>query len=410
MTSPIENLVEKLTSPESKQRLVSFMGVMTDILNPRPIVITDDEECQMIVTQENGVPVVRMSKMFIASMGSFKLVVRGGLVRDTVYEPQEPVVENVFTPGLSDYLRLVNNNYMVFEKIGGIYNIRFRNSLLENITDTNIVNYIKRNNVEEGIYNMIIEYLKNHNIKHYTIGDVWPEQTAASNPTIVYHDRPVVTEKVVHVEKVVKTEVPVYVDKIVIKEVYKCEHTDKSIPIIKEVDAVIAKTKQITEQADEPKPKKKLIDPDEDIDDKKTSESEEEESSSSEEESSEEEEEEETEESQESVVEESSSDEEPEPPKKTAVTPVQKRREEPKKEAREDVSESVLRLKGTFLNKEKTILRTGDYVYRVNKKVNGPTALQAIGRWDKRKKERVPLLNEDKKKIKALGYEIAQTV
>jgi hypothetical protein len=51
-------------------------------------------------------------------------------------------------------------------------------------------------------------------------------------------------------------------------------------------------------------------------------------------------------------------------------------------------------------------LRSGDFVYRVNKKINGPSELIAIGRWDTKTQKRVPLQKGDDKIIKKLGHKI----
>lgn len=436
----LDKFIEQLTTPEKKQELKSFFGTIQNILKvPQPLNITENEESVMTVSQENGVPVVTLSRGFLVNLGNFKLTVRGGFTKDTVYEPTDVVLKETFTPGIEDHKRLVTNGWILFERDqNNCFHVTFTNGALIPIKDFNVLNHIKHNDLNEDLYKIVTDYLSRNNIKYYLVGEEWPEKSVEKeNVKIQYVDRPVVVEKIKIVEKqvVVKEQVPVYVEKIVINEVYKCEHSkSEPTPVPTPAPVVSAKKPELTKkdtkkvttddvvkavnvavknmpaQKSKTLPSKKIVDPDEDVDDKKK-----EESSSSSSSSSDDEEEESSTEStdndEENEDEESSSSpsssesDEPEPVK---AKPASKK--SPPKATNED--ESVRVVKGRPLNKAKTIARIGEYVYRLVKKVNGPTDLEAIGRYDKKMWEKnqttKPLTEDDEKKILKMGNKIAR--
>jgi hypothetical protein len=340
----MDTLVDQLTTPENKQRLSTFFSVVNDILKkPQQVVITDSDESKLVVSQSNGHLVFNVTKGFINALGNHTLTVCGAIDDNTVYQPPEP--EKPFVPGEQDYTRLLANGYLLFLKSDDKYVVKYTNHVLENMPDISIINYIKRNNLDENIFQMVKTSLNNNGVKYYIVGDPWPEKERVEpdGVKIVYVERPVITERIVEVQKVVLKEVPVYVDKVIIKEV------EKNQP-------VAPPTEQST-----------------------TTESEE--SDDEGEESGEEEESDESTESEESD----------EPPPAT----------------------SSLKIKGTFLNAQKTIVKSGEYVYRIVKKASGQSKLEAIGRWNPKQKAVIgatwlKLLPSDTEKIVKLGHTVAK--
>lgn len=489
-----DKLVEKLTTDETKQRLKNVYEVISDIVKtPQPVTITEDEESIMTVVQENGVPMVKMSRGFLVNLGNFKLTVRGGFTDDTVYEPEDVVLKESFTPNIEDHKRLVSNGYILIEKAdNGCYHFTWKNGVLDVIKDFNVLNHVKHNDLNEDLYKIVVDYLVRANIKHYLVGDVWPEKTCEKeNVKIQYVDRPVISEKVVYVDKIVLKETPIYVDKIVLKEVYRCEHskstdvggsteknavsksTDVETPettsstvshskpatkkvttndIVKAVNDVVGNvvkkgdvkkvtidTKPVVQfseksvnrsnaeinglsqslQTEGLKQKSKtlpakVVDPDEDVDDKKpessTTESEEEESTEMSE-SSESSETSSSGNSEGGEDEELSSSSSSSSSEKEPVVPKKQVKKSPPKRT-DDASESVRVIKGRYLNDQKSIIKSGDYVYRLIKKVEGQSDMAALGRWDekrwKKNKSTIPLTKEDEAKILKMGNKIAR--
>jgi len=342
----LETLVDQITTPENKQRLTAFFSVVNDILKkPQQVVITEDDESKLVVLQTNGSLVFNVTSGFVKALGNHTLTVCGAINDNTVYQPPEP--EKPFVPGEQDYTRLLANGYILFLKSDEKYIAKYSNSALEQISDISIINYIKRNNLDETIFQMVKASLS----KFHVVGDPWPEKERVSpdGVKIVYVDRPIITEKIVEVQKVVLKEVPIYVDKVVIKEVF----VDKKESPKEEEQSTKSQDEDESESDEE----------DEDQDDESSESSEQEESEES---------------------------EEPEP--------------EPTKS---------LKIKGKYLNAQKTIAKSGDYVYRIVKKSSGQSQLAALGRWDP---EIQPvngakwpkLLSSDIKKITELGHTIAK--
>lgn len=442
-----EKLAEELTSDKNKQRLGSFLGVIHDIIKtPLSVTITEEEESVMTVVQENGVPMVKMSRGFLVNLGDFKLTVRGGFTNDTVYEPEDVVLKESFTPSVEDHKRLVANGWILIEKTdAGVYHFTFKNGAIDAVKDFNVLNHIKHNDLNEDLYKMVADYFVRCNIKYHLVGDVWPEKTCEKeNVKIQYVDRPVISEKVVYVDKIVFKETPVYVDKVVVKEIYKCEHdvgggsdvanssvvstakpaTKKvtTADVVKAVNHVVGN--MVSQKKDGDKKKvtidtkqtsktlpAKVFDPDEDVDDKKpaestTTESEESETSSSSESSESSETSQSDSGNSEGGEDEESSEKEPVVQKKQAKKSPPKRNDE--------ASESTRKVPGRWLNDQKTIIKSGDYVYRLDKKI-GETQLVALGKWNKKMwedqknpRQTLPLTKEDEAKIEKMGHRIGR--
>lgn len=401
--------VEQVLTPENKQRLATFFGVIRDMVRgPQQFTIVDDETSNLTITQQNGVPTVVMTKGFLASLGSHRLVVGGNFTADRVY-PSEQMATGASNPSDDDFGRLIKAGYILFTpNSDGSYQLRYNNSVLEAVGDINMINYIKKNNLDAGIFQMVTEFLADKHVKFHIVGQPWP---AGDQNVALGGEGPVrIVEKVVEVVRHIKTEVPFYVDRIVTKEVYKCEHTAQGQAHTKENQV---KTQSKT---------KTIPDPDDDVDDKvKESESSKTSTASSSSSSTEEQTNDGTESSEETSS--SSSEEEKAPtpkkksPPKPAVSkptvtkpPVSKSTaSESTKETKETKNDkNTLKIKGQYLNKQKTIVQSGDFVYRVIKKVDGPSQLEAICRWDKKTETQVPFRKGDEARIKELGYKIAK--
>jgi hypothetical protein len=214
----------------------------------------------------------------------------------------------------------------------------------------------------------------------------------------------VVTEKLVETQKLVIKEVPVEVERIVkvpyevIKEVYICTHT--AGPISTNPDDTDKKAVN--------KPTTKYVDPDEDVDDKKP------------------------------VAKQPAVAKQPKPvapakvqPKKKAPTPSassdeqESSQQDSQDDASQDKTDNIsetesspkstppkkVQIKGTWLNDDKTVLKSGEYVFRVSRGGEAGSRFEAIGRFNPSSKtKRDPLQTQDVKKIKALGkqYSIAR--
>jgi hypothetical protein len=377
----------------------------------------------------------------LVNLGDFKLTVRGGFTNDTVYEPEDAVLKESFTPSIEDHKRLVANGWILIERTdAGVYHFTFKNGAIDAVKDFNVLNHIKHNDLNEDLYKMVADYFVRCNIKYHLVGDVWPEKTCEKeNVKIQYVDRPVISEKVVYVDKIVLKETPVYVDKVVIREVFKCEHsvsTDETQPVVstakpatkkvttadvvKAVNHVVGNMVSQKKEGDKKKVTidtkqtsktlpAKIVDPDEDVDDKKpaestTTESEESETSSSSESS-------ESSDSSQSDSGNSEGGEDEESSEKEPVVQKKQVKKSPPKR-NDEASESVRVIKGRFLNDQKSIIKSGEYVYRLIKKVEGQSDMAALGRWDEKKwnknKSTIPLTKEDEAKILKMGNKIAR--
>lgn len=396
------SLREVFSHPENTQKLAEFFDGLVK-KDPPLVQVTDGTESICTITQTDGVPKIVMSKAFITSLANYKLVVKGGFTQDRIYDD----AKTPFVPGPEDYAKLVVNGFVVFEnKSENLYNCKYHRNTIQGL-DINIVNTLKRNNLDQVTYQATRNYLIENGVLNYLIGEPWPEVSKQpdeiSSPVIA--TKYVVTEKIVYVDRAVVTEKPVYVEKIVINE--------KAVPIEKIVyketpivgpDGPIFVQPPVAKAAPSGPikrgvPVKKIVDPDEDVDDKVLEKKKVVEEQS--EESSDEEEEEETSEVVEEEEESSSSSvAEKTPPKK-------------KSKRAEEASEAPLKVKGTWLNPpNNTVLKSGQYVYRVIKKAEGPSEMHAIGKWNKDKwaksKSTDPLTRTDMKEIKALGHLVAE--
>jgi hypothetical protein len=355
----IESLVEHLSTSENKQRLVSFFGIINDIVKkPQQVNIEENDDSSLVVFQKNGALYFNVTSGFIKALGKNTLSVYGEINGNVVYQPKVP---EIFNPTQSDYDRL-QKTFILFKRHDEGWHATFNDEIIAQIQDINTVNMIKRNNMSDDTFQMVQNKLCEFQVNYHIIDvNPWPEtETIVDNVKTVYIDRPVITEKIVEVQKVVIKEVPIYVDKVAIKEVPV--YVDKvpaavQLPMSEVLDVESDKE----EESQESSPSE-------------TSESSEETSESSEE-----------------------SSESKEPQSKA-----------------DDASESQpIKIKGIFLNTAHTIIKSGEYVYRIIKKVNGPTKLEAIGRWDVKQKAKVgatwlKLLPSDTKKITSLGHTVAK--
>ena len=214
----IESLVEQLTTDENKQRLVSFFGVVNDILKkPQQVNIEENDDSSLVVFQKNGQLFFNVTSGFIKALGKNTLSVYGEIDGNVVYRPKK--APEKFEPTQRDRDRLLKT-YIVFEPNADGVVASFNDEIITQIPDINIVNMIKRNNLVDESFQMVKNKLNEFGVKYYVVGDVWPETSSVvDNIKTVYVDRPVITEKIVEVQKIVLKEVPVYVDKIVFRDV-----------------------------------------------------------------------------------------------------------------------------------------------------------------------------------------------
>ena len=427
-------LMEQLLLPENTKRIGEVFTSIATVLGKQAVTVVDDDMPFITVTVRDNTPIVTMSRTFIAGIGTHKLVVTGKFSEDRIYDEEEPapIETTIDLPAKAvaptDIQQLIDDGYIVFtKKETAGYTVTCKPNILDTL-DGPIVNLVKRGTVDEQIYKHLCSSLGQ---KHYLIGDPWPEpvvytvtdgegshnegnQTsdcpggicqmparlqANNNPSVStgpHHQqiqvvtKYVITEKLVHVDKLVIKEVPVEVERIVkvpyevIKEVYICKHT--AGPISTNVDDTSKPTT---------KPVKCAVvdDPDEDVDDKK--------------------------------------------PVKSTSKPVAKpqpKKREPTPSASSDEQESSqdesqhsdktdnissskstppkkVQIKGTWLDDNKTVLKSGEYVFRVSRGGESGSKFEAIGRFNPSSKtKRDPLQPQDVKKIKALGkqYSIAR--
>lgn len=384
MSELLDTLADKISKPENKAKLTNFLGVVKDVVSSGAKVTVLETGNRFLLSQKEGVVQVTVSKDFLTNMGDFELGVEGStpFSSNVHFNMSEPVVP----PPVAN--KQADKSGVEFVKTGELYKANVGNGFLEALDDIRMVNLLKRPGIPLPGFNMVKKYLQGLGFTVYVAGEapVESEPVESAPGTTVVQATPT-TEPVLG-ERIVFKEVPVYVDKIVIKEVpvEVQKVVVKEVPVYIEVKQEKEVEKKHVQFVDvKPKKKKKgpieePVEESEEVEESSPEESEEVEDSSPNETEESESGSEETEESEE----ESEFDEETE--------------EEPPKK---------VKLKGKWLNPNKTILKSGDFVYRVDKKIDGPTELFAIGRWDKDKQKRVKLRKGDAKIIKKLGNKVA---
>ena len=430
--------VEKLFTAENTKKIGELFTTFASAFGKQPVTMTDEEEPTFSMELHDGTPVITMSAGFIKGMGNHKLLVTGPFTNDRIYDGVSEIINPVaFTPSETDYKRLLEQGYVLFTKNDGGYTVQAQPETLSRF-DTQISNLLKKGNIQVEHYNNLKNYFAQNNIQHHLIGNAWPETVSrpiesacnsstcnASQPLVV--TKYVVTEKIVEVQKVVLQEVPVYVKEVVkvpeyiTKEVHVCDHTAGPITVS---DTKEVKMKKVDEDADVddklserpcshnnivtsndgnhniacgtckmvfrlngvdtdnarlirgrmPQLKKLAAEEEEDIPVKKVSLKDASESSESVEE---------TEES-----------------------------EEPSEESSAKETSQPIKLKGKFLNAAKTVLKSGEYVYRIVEKVgdNGKQRIfEVIGRYNPEKNDhKDPLTKKDVAKLVKMGHKIAK--
>jgi len=348
MTELLDTLASKIIQPENKAKLANFLGVVKDITSSTAKVTVLETGNRFILSQKDGVVHVTVSNDFLDNMGNFELGVEGS----TPFESNVHFNMSSVTPPSEKEAKKLG---VEFVRTDDTYKANIGNGFLECLDDIRMVNMLKRPALPLPGFNIVKKYLNSQGFQVYVAGE--EEEEDGEPGTVVVQAAPT-TEPALG-EKIVIKEVPIYVEKIVIREV----PVEVQKIVIKEVPAYVEIEKNVEQEEESEKPASGRGPIQE------------------EEEEEEDEDFEETEEDEE--FEETEEDEEEEDP------PARK-------------------LKGRWLNPQKTILKSGDYVYRVNKKIDGPTELLAVGRWDKDKQKRVPLGKGDSKIIKKLGNKIAK--
>ena len=364
MSELLETLTEKISAPEYKGKLTNFLSVVRDVVSSQAKVTLLDTGNRFILSQKDGVIQVTVSKDFVANMGDFELCVDGST------EFTSNVHLNMSAPvQAAEEIKQPEPTRIEFVKNGEMYKSNISNAVLDCFEDVRMVNLLKRQGLPLAGFNTVRKFLGSKGFAVYVAGE---EEEERSKPveepgtTVVQVSA---TESTVG-ERIVFKEVPVYVDRIVLKEV----------PV--EVQKVVIKEVPVYIEAPQ-----KVVEPPQEI-----------------------------------IVQTKGPIEDPSPEPTPTPTPEESEDEfeesEPTTEESSEVpsessepaeaSHTQRKLKGRWLNVHKTILKSGDYVYRVNKKIDGPTELFAIGRWDKDKQKQVALKKSDHKIIKKLGNKIAK--
>lgn len=371
MSNLLEALADKITLPENKLKLTNFLGIVEDVVSSKAKVAILDTGNRFLLSQKDGIVNVTVSRDFLGNMGNFELGVHGS----TPFASN--VHFNMSTPLASSKKPVKNESAatVTFTKLGELYKANVGNGFLECIDNIRMVNMLKRPNLPLAGFNMVKKYLESQgfNVKidgEEDIEDI--EEDVDEEPgTVVVNTAP--TSEPSLGEKIVIKEVPVYVDKIVIKEV----PVEVQKIVIKEVPVYIEVEKGDQRVDVEVKSNNGPIqEPDESDAD------------------------------QEEIV--STSQSEHEDDQEEIMSSSNEQEEESSEEVAPASPVSSRKLKGRWINEQKTILKSGEFVYRVDKKIDGPTVLYALGRWDKDKQKRVPLRKGDAKLIKRLGNKIAK--
>jgi hypothetical protein len=351
MSDFLDKLAEKLVTPENTRKLSTFFNVLQNIVDePRH----SDESSKFSLVKGNKVWIssqgIFIGEDFMQFLGDNQLTIEATTKVESdmnVSLSQAPVQE-------------ATGQIIEFVRDGDSYSPKVGSSFLECIEDIHIVNLLKRPKLETNMFKYVQEYFKNKGFQVVIVGETTPLKTVFATSAVPVASAPVSQP----VERIVIQEVPVFVNKIVKEEVVV--YVDK---IVKEQVAVYV-NRPIEKQE---KPETKPLDKQAPLHEETTSSADDAVGTDSQE----------------------SSEEEPEESEEPSESP-----------QASEAEQSVRKLKGKFLNPEKTLLRSGDFVYRVNKKINGPSELIAIGRWDTKTQKRVPLQKGDDKIIKKLGHKI----
>jgi hypothetical protein len=378
MSNLLDTLADKISTPENKTKLGNFLSVVRDVVSADAKVTVLDTGNRFLLSQKDGTVHVTVSKDFLTNMGDFELGVQGstpftGNVHFNMNTPISPVKKAE---------KKDDKTTIEFTKSGVVYRANVGNTFLDSLDDVRMVNMMKR---QPGLplpaFNVVKKYLEGKGFRVFVTGEeveeeVKEDEEVHSDPgTTVIQSTP--TSEPAIGERVVIKEVPVYVDKIVIKEV----PVEVQKVVIKEVPVYIEAEKSVDKDVQSFEVETKVSGPIDDEEEQAESDEEQEESEVDEEESR-----------VESSSEQEEEEEQEEYPAEESVT----------------ASENPRKLKGRWLNPQKTILKSGEFVYRVDKKIDGPTVLYALGRWDKDKQKRVALKKGDEKIIKKLGNKIAK--
>lgn len=385
MSDLFDKLAEKLVTPENTRKLSAFFSVLQSIVE------RDQEQREQGSRQDETEwprrTLVEGNKISISTQGIFigEDIFNNFLGDNEItIEVTSPVKGNMYV-SLSQppvEKQQTGQTTIEFVRDGTSYSPKVSSSFLDCIEDIHVVNLLKRPKLETNMFKYVQEYFKTKGFQVVIVGEtpavpvqttlqaqpVHPvqSQTNPVNPV----ERIVIQEVPVFINKIVKEEVPVYVDKIVKEEVVVYVNrplaekpVEPTIPMAKSSNHLDKPSNPLDKKAPLQEETTSSAD-----DEEAAPDTDEEEEESSEQESSE--------------------------------------QESSEKEQASEAEQSVRKLKGKFLNPEKTLLRSGDFVYRVNKKINGPSELIAIGRWDTKTQKRVPLQKGDDKIIKKLGHKI----
>jgi hypothetical protein len=378
MSDLLDKLAEKLVTPENTRKLSTFFSVLQNIVEQREHVSVDNHLFQ-IAPEGNTMTItsagITVGQGFLNFLGDKTITIQATAAVET--DMQVSLSQSAVQQQQS-------GQTIEFVRDGTSYSPKVGSSFLDCIEDIHIVNLLKRPKLETNMFKYVQDYFKTKGFQVVIVGETPAVPATAtvvaqsvptgkpcyptdksSNPTDKSSDplgRIIIQEVPVFINKIVKEEVAVYVDRIVKEEVVvyvnrplasdkPVEPTKPSIPLTSiPLDKKAPLQEETTSSAD----------------DEAAADSDEEESSEKEDSS----------------------------------------QESSEKEQASEAEQSVRKLKGKFLNPEKTLLRSGDFVYRVNKKINGPSELIAIGRWDTKTQKRVPFQKGDDKIIKKLGHKI----
>jgi len=365
MSELIEQLTEKIVTPENKSKLNTFLGVLKDVVSVNGKVTVLESGNRFILSRHENTVQVTVSRDFLDNLGDFELVVDGS----------SPFTSNVFLSMNGPVPQPEENDRETVEFTRGYdhYKSSLGNGFLECLDDIRMVNLLKRGTLPPQTFEMVRQYLEKQGFQVVIKGDETPVDTEPGTTVVQVTGT---TEPSIG-QKVVIKEVPVYVDKIVIKEV----PVEVQKVVIKEVPVYVDRHHPPPQEPSHEEPQEEE-EPEEVVVTKSKGPIQEPSMENSA--------------SEESEFEESTESSEPE-------------ESEPEESAPEESTHEPRKLKGRWLNPQKTVLKSGDFVYRVDKKIDGPAELYALGRWDKGTQKQVSLRKGDKKIIKKLGNKIAKT-
>lgn len=389
--SAIDSFVDLLKTPENKARLGTFIGVLQDLVQPPKsgLDVVESNHAEMAIEQVDGKPVITVTSEFLKKLGKHCLTIN---MSSKLSDDCTQTIGEAAPPQRS-HATLVEKGYIVFTPEGEQTRVHYRITTLDRILNVQTINLIKRNVIDAPLVAMVQEGLKEANVPFWTEGDDWPLVDGAGNAssTIIYRDRPVdVPEEmfrtvlketlaplVAEAMKSLPTQLPiVYTEKVVWRDRVVSVKEDgvetlPPAPAPKTVVAVVPEAVEPTEEDAESSETDKSSEAESESGEESS------ESSESSSETDDESSESDSSSSAEELSESSESDKQEEP------TPLKAKHQTQEVDPAEE-SKSTLRIKGVHLNQNHTVLKSGDYVYRIIKAV-GTTRLEAIGKWNPKK-------------------------